>query len=121
MRKQVELAVPKSVVRVVSVCALAAGLGACSSDTLRFTEAPFSNPFQTAQAPASQRDPATTKAKHTIHVWSLAQRRKLIEVGGIVDTPYDLAFSADEKYLAGTFQDGSVRLWDLAEYLPAKK
>lgn len=60
MRKQVELAVPKSVVRVVSVCALAAALGACSSDTLRFTEAPFSNPFQTAQAPASQRDPATT-------------------------------------------------------------
>lgn len=60
MRKQVELAVSKSVVRAVSVCALAAGLGACSSDTLRFTEAPFSNPFQTAQAPASQRDPATT-------------------------------------------------------------
>jgi murein DD-endopeptidase MepM/ murein hydrolase activator NlpD len=60
MRKQVELAVPKSVVRVVSVCALAAGLGACSSEAMRFTEAPFSNPFQTAQAPASQRDPATT-------------------------------------------------------------
>jgi len=60
MRKQVELAVSKSVVRVVSVCALAAGLGACSSDTLRFTEAPFSNPFQSAQAPAPQRDPATT-------------------------------------------------------------
>ncbi|AZO77858.1 MULTISPECIES: LysM peptidoglycan-binding domain-containing M23 family metallopeptidase [unclassified Bosea (in: a-proteobacteria)] len=60
MRKQVELAVPKSVVRVVSVCALAAGLGACSSDTLRFTEAPFSSPFKAAQASASQRDPATT-------------------------------------------------------------
>jgi len=60
MRKQVELAVPKSVVRVVSVCALAAGLGACSSEALRFTEAPFSNPFQSAQAPAPQRDPATT-------------------------------------------------------------
>lgn len=60
MRKQVELAVPKSVVRVVSVCALAAGLGACSSEAMRFTEAPFSNPFQTAQAPALQRDPVTT-------------------------------------------------------------
>lgn len=60
MRKQVELAVSKSVVRAVSVCALAAGLGACSSEAMRFTEAPFSNPFQTAQAPASQRDPATT-------------------------------------------------------------
>ncbi|MFC5391720.1 peptidoglycan DD-metalloendopeptidase family protein [Bosea vestrisii] len=60
MRKQVELAVPKSVVRVVSVCALAAGLGACSSEAMRFTEAPFGNPFKTAQAPASQRDPATT-------------------------------------------------------------
>jgi murein DD-endopeptidase MepM/ murein hydrolase activator NlpD len=60
MRKQVELAVSKSVVRLVSVCALAAGLGACSSETLRFTEAPFSNPFKTAQAPASQRDPVTT-------------------------------------------------------------
>lgn len=60
MRKQVELAVPKSLVRVVSVCALAAGLGACSSDTLRFTEAPFDNPFKTAHAPAPQRDPVTT-------------------------------------------------------------
>ncbi|MGX1791009.1 peptidoglycan DD-metalloendopeptidase family protein [Bosea sp. NPDC055332] len=60
MRKQVELAVPKSVVRVVSVCALAAGLGACSSEAMRFTEAPFGNPFKTAQAPAPQRDPATT-------------------------------------------------------------
>jgi murein DD-endopeptidase MepM/ murein hydrolase activator NlpD len=60
MRKQVELAVPKSVVRVVSVCALAAGLGACSSEAMRFTEAPFGSPFKTAQAPASQRDPATT-------------------------------------------------------------
>jgi murein DD-endopeptidase MepM/ murein hydrolase activator NlpD len=60
MRKQVELAVPKSVVRVVSVCALAAGLGACSSEAMRFTEAPFGSPFKTAQAPASQRDPVTT-------------------------------------------------------------
>lgn len=60
MRKQVELAVSKSVVRAVSVCALAAGLGACSSEAMRFTEAPFGNPFKTAQAPAPQRDPATT-------------------------------------------------------------
>ncbi|WP_332681742.1 LysM peptidoglycan-binding domain-containing M23 family metallopeptidase [Bosea sp. (in: a-proteobacteria)] len=49
---------PKSLGRLVSVCALAAGLGACSEAT-RFTEAPFSNPFRTAQAPAA-RDPATT-------------------------------------------------------------
>ena len=59
MRKQVESVVPKSLVRLVSVCALAAGLGACS-DATRFTEAPFANPFKTAQAPAPQRDPATT-------------------------------------------------------------
>lgn len=59
MRKQVEPVVPKSLVRLVSVCALAAGLGACSEAT-RFTEAPFANPFRTAQAPAPQRDPVTT-------------------------------------------------------------
>jgi murein DD-endopeptidase MepM/ murein hydrolase activator NlpD len=59
MRKQVEMVVPKSLVRLVSVCALAAGLGACSEAT-RFTEAPFANPFRTAQAPAPQRDPVTT-------------------------------------------------------------
>lgn len=59
MRKQVQLAMPKSLVRLVSVGALAAGLGACSEAT-RFTEAPFANPFRTAQAPAPQRDPATT-------------------------------------------------------------
>lgn len=49
---------PKPLVRLVSVCALAAALGACSEAT-RFTEAPFSNPFRTAQAPAGY-DPATT-------------------------------------------------------------
>ncbi len=59
MRKQVQLAMPKSLVRLVSVGALATALGACSEAT-RFTEAPFANPFRTAQAPAPQRDPATT-------------------------------------------------------------
>lgn len=59
MRKQVESAMPKSLVRIVSASALAVGLGACSSEAMRFTEAPFSSPFKTAQAPAA-RDPATT-------------------------------------------------------------
>lgn len=45
--------------RLSTVCALALSVSACSSDTMRFTEAPFSNPFRTAQAPA-MRDPATT-------------------------------------------------------------
>lgn len=58
MRKQVELAMPKPLVRLVSVCALTVALGACSEAT-RFTEAPFSNPFRTAQAPSGY-DPATT-------------------------------------------------------------
>ena len=59
MRKQVESAMPKSLVRVVSASALAIGLGACSSEAMRFTEAPFSSPFKTAQAD-SVRDPVTT-------------------------------------------------------------
>lgn len=58
MRKQVELAMPKPLVRLVSVCALTVALGACSEAT-RFTEAPFSNPFRTAQAPSGY-DPTTT-------------------------------------------------------------
>lgn len=45
--------------RLSTACALALSVGACSSDTMRFSEAPFSNPFQTAQAPMP-RDPATT-------------------------------------------------------------
>ncbi len=58
MRKQVELAMPKPLVRLVSVCALTVALGACSEAT-RFTEAAFANPFKTAQAPSGY-DPATT-------------------------------------------------------------
>lgn len=49
---------PKPLVRLVSVCALTVALGACSEAT-RFTEAPFSNPFRTAQAPSGY-DPTTT-------------------------------------------------------------
>jgi murein DD-endopeptidase MepM/ murein hydrolase activator NlpD len=49
---------PKPLVRLVSVCALTVALGACSEAT-RFTEAPFSNPFKTAQAPSGY-DPTTT-------------------------------------------------------------
>jgi murein DD-endopeptidase MepM/ murein hydrolase activator NlpD len=45
--------------RLSTACALALSVSACSSDTMRFSEAPFSNPFQTAQAP-TPRDPATT-------------------------------------------------------------
>ncbi|HEY5798058.1 MAG TPA: LysM peptidoglycan-binding domain-containing M23 family metallopeptidase [Bosea sp. (in: a-proteobacteria)] len=48
------------VLRASTVCLLAFGVSACSSETMRFTEAPFANPFKTAQAPAPARDPATT-------------------------------------------------------------
>lgn len=48
------------VLRASTVCLLALGVSACSSETLRFTETPFANPFKTAQAPAPARDPATT-------------------------------------------------------------
>jgi murein DD-endopeptidase MepM/ murein hydrolase activator NlpD len=43
-----------------TVCLLALGVSACSSDAMRFTDAPFDNPFRTAQAPAPARDPVTT-------------------------------------------------------------
>ncbi|SIQ72010.1 LysM peptidoglycan-binding domain-containing M23 family metallopeptidase [Bosea sp. TND4EK4] len=46
--------------RLSTVCLLALGVSACSSDAVRFTETPFDNPFRTAQAPATMRDPATT-------------------------------------------------------------
>ncbi|MCU4182424.1 LysM peptidoglycan-binding domain-containing M23 family metallopeptidase [Bosea sp. BH3] len=46
--------------RLSTVCLLAIGVSACSSDTLRFTDTPFDNPFRTAQSTAPARDPATT-------------------------------------------------------------
>lgn len=46
--------------RLSTVCLLALGVSACSSDAVRFTETPFDNPFRTAQAPAATRDPVTT-------------------------------------------------------------
>ena len=46
--------------RLSTVCLLALGVSACSSDAVRFTETPFDSPFRTAQAPASVRDPVTT-------------------------------------------------------------
>jgi murein DD-endopeptidase MepM/ murein hydrolase activator NlpD len=48
------------VLRASTACLLALGVSACSSDTMRFTEAPFANPFKTAEASAPARDPATT-------------------------------------------------------------
>ncbi|HEV7258313.1 MAG TPA: peptidoglycan DD-metalloendopeptidase family protein [Bosea sp. (in: a-proteobacteria)] len=48
------------VLRASTACLLALGVSACSSDTMRFTETPFANPFKSAQASAAVRDPATT-------------------------------------------------------------
>lgn len=45
--------------RLSTVSLVAIGLGACSSETMRFSENPFSSPFQTAQA-SQPRDPMTT-------------------------------------------------------------
>ncbi len=59
MRSKVGSCQPSVVLRVSTICLLALGVSGCSSDTMRFTEAPFANPFKTAQAPAV-RDPATT-------------------------------------------------------------
>ena len=48
------------VLRASTACLLALGVSACSSETMRFTDAPFASPFKSAQAPAPARDPATT-------------------------------------------------------------
>ena len=45
--------------RLSTVCLLALGVSACSSEAVRFTETPFDNPFRTAQA-SPMRDPVTT-------------------------------------------------------------
>lgn len=60
MRSQDGLINPRVVRRVSTVCLLALGVGACSSETMRFTETPFASPFKTAQAAPTYRDPATT-------------------------------------------------------------
>ncbi len=46
--------------RASTACLLALSVSACSSEAMRFTEAPFASPFKAAQAPAPARDPATT-------------------------------------------------------------
>ncbi len=58
MRSQAESINHRALRRLSTACLLAVGVSACSSDTMRFTETPFDNPFRTAQAPV--RDPATT-------------------------------------------------------------
>lgn len=60
MRSQAGSINHRALRRLSTVCLLAVGVSACSSDALRFTETPFDNPFRTAQAPAPARDPATT-------------------------------------------------------------
>jgi murein DD-endopeptidase MepM/ murein hydrolase activator NlpD len=60
MRHQVGSVSSRIALRLSAVGLLALTLGACSSDTTRFSEAPFSNPFKTAQASGPARDPATT-------------------------------------------------------------
>lgn len=58
MRSQAGSINHRALRRLSTVCLLAVGVSACSSDTMRFTETPFDNPFRTAQAPV--RDPVTT-------------------------------------------------------------
>ncbi|MCO5093067.1 peptidoglycan DD-metalloendopeptidase family protein [Bosea sp. (in: a-proteobacteria)] len=60
MRSQAGSSHHRAVRRLSTVCLLALGVSACSSDALRFTDTPFDNPFRTAQAPAPARDPVTT-------------------------------------------------------------
>lgn len=60
MRSQFGLVTSSVVSRLSTACVLALGVSACSSDTMRFSDAAFSSPFKTAQAPAPSRDPATT-------------------------------------------------------------
>ncbi len=59
MRNQAGTVTPRLLHRLSTVCLLALGVSACSSDAMRFTETPFDNPFRTAQA-APMRDPVTT-------------------------------------------------------------
>lgn len=60
MRSQAGSINPRALRRLSTVCLFAIGVSACSSDTMRFTEAPFDSPFKSAQAPSQFRDPATT-------------------------------------------------------------
>ena len=60
MRSQVGLVTSSVVSRLSAACVLALGVSACSSEAVRFSDAAFTSPFKTAQAPAPSRDPATT-------------------------------------------------------------
>ncbi|MDX3809570.1 peptidoglycan DD-metalloendopeptidase family protein [Bosea thiooxidans] len=46
--------------RLSTVCLLALGVSACSSDAMRFTDTPFESPFRSAQSSPPMRDPVTT-------------------------------------------------------------
>src|SRR5688500_12722194 len=56
-----------------------------------------------------------------VEVWGLKERRRLATIGGLTNMPAGLTFSPDEKILAAACQDGSVRLWDLSEYLSGEQ
>lgn len=60
MRSQAGSVHFRIVLRASTACLLALGVSACSSEAMRFSDAPFSNPFRTAEASAPARDPATT-------------------------------------------------------------
>jgi len=60
MRSQAGSVHFRIVLRASTACLLALGVSACSSEAMRFSDAPFSNPFQAAEASAPARDPATT-------------------------------------------------------------
>lgn len=60
MRNVVPCLRSRLLVRVAIVALMAGGVAACSSDTSRFGEDPFSNPFKTSQAPTRHRAPAST-------------------------------------------------------------
>ncbi|CAH1678654.1 Murein DD-endopeptidase MepM and murein hydrolase activator NlpD, contain LysM domain [Hyphomicrobiales bacterium] len=60
MRSQAGSINHRALRRLSTVCLLAIGVSACSSDAMRFTQTPFDNPFKSAQAPAGGYEPTTT-------------------------------------------------------------
>lgn len=62
---------------------------------------------------------AVATSDHLIHLYCLTTENELIAMAGHGDTIWQLRYSPDDKMLASTSADGTVRIWEVDTGLPA--
>lgn len=76
-------------------------------------------PVWTTAVTANMKQLAAATSDNLIHLFCLITEQRLISLVGHGDTIWQVAYSPDDRFLASTSADGTVRLWEVETGLPA--